>query len=326
MSPTQIQALSAEALRQKPTETMRILLTTEHVNELGRIMETEPGRLAIVDALKKPSMTGVFLSALKDEGVASKIAELMRSENGMEVMSKLARTLEGGELIGTLFNSKEGQKLFAKIMTGSGLPFIELTLRGPKLDTVGFEVARRILVSQTFSEVREQPLPPVKRSAFGRSFEQFLAGKTDDTLANPGFSAAVAGFLSSKETCDEAKSIFRKFIKTKENRSALIALMVSPEGIKTLQNATKTKEGIDVVGYLWNTNEGRLLVREMIVSPKGAVASFHIMQSQLRQSKNLSENLIGRILNTEMVQNIVEKQIKLLRGMIFKIEHEKKRS
>lgn len=323
MAPTQVQAISAESLRQNPKESMRILLTRERVNELGKMMETESSRSAIVDALGSAGMKDLFLSTLKDEKVANKVAELMRSPNGMEVMGKLARTLEGGDLIGALFNSKEGQQLFVKIMTGSGLPFIDLTLRGPKLDATGFEVARRILVSQTFSDVREQQLPPVKRTAFGRSFEAFLAGKTDDTLANPGFSAMVAGFLSSKDTCDEAKSIFKNFIKTKENRSQLVKLMASPEGIKTLQGATKTKEGIDVVGYLWNTKDGRLLFRELIVSPDGAVTAFHVMQNQLRGSKNLQDNLIGRILNTDTVRSIVEKEISRLRSMIFKIEHEK---
>jgi hypothetical protein len=61
----------------------------------------------------------------------------------------------------------------------------------------------------------------------------------------------------------------------------------------------------------------------MIVSPKGAAAAFQIMQNQLKLSKNMPAELIGKILNTETVQDIVEKQIKLLRGMIFKIEHEK---
>lgn len=328
MSAVQIQAISAEVLRQNPVESMRVLLTKERINELGRIMETEAGRSAIVEALRKKGMTEVFLQGLKDEKIATKIADYMRSKEGREVMGRLARTIEGGDLIGALYKSKEGQRMFIRIMTGSGIPFAEIEKKGwlpeLELDFKGIELARWILLNQTYSDVREQKLPKIVRTEFGKRFEVFLEGRGKDTLTDSKFSKDVAKFLSSKETYNEAKSIFRKFIKTEKNRRRLIEIMVSPEGIGTLQEATKVKEGVDVVGYLWNTKDGRRLFRELIARPGGVITAFNVMQNQLKASKHLQDKIIARILSTERVQSFVKKEVQKLQEIIREIEKEEK--
>jgi len=264
------------------------LSSDQKVKELIDILGSTEGRSSAVGLLQKQgqlvemfaNIGTVFDYILVSPEMRRRLVDVLKSKSGRETISDLAKTRDGDRLLGHLFSNKDGLLLFGSLMSSQE----------------GMLTCFTILKSRAFCEdAPDSYLKGVKTTAYGRLFQAKLGGGDVDWIIKELSGMGSRGQQSSQDMIQllgelQTRHIFREALGTQPGRKAVLKLFTNEKFIKNIDMLMQHDDIRETLASIWNSKNGRELVKELLNSPEGRSAIIKVMAAQ---SKALGVPMFG---------------------------------
>ena len=201
----------------------------------------------------------------EQEALVANMKTLGGSHEFMLVFREALNEPENGRnlrnLVNDLYNSKTGK---AALERGFGLLFgirnlLDYTRLPDKARRGDFEYSK-----YPENEILVADLKPEQKAAYQSLMEYFKGGEPGEKERFFRFAREHPGLAADLVRAQEFRSVLSERLSEKAAARRIKELFYSDAGRKIIGRAMETAEGINTIGYLWNTAASALFVKSMV--------------------------------------------------------------